>query len=69
MTIDRLMRACQILDSYKEDGVDSEDVCTEHDQILLGGPRPGHLQTEHVKELADLGFRYDVANDSWVGFT
>ena len=61
----KIFEGLKILLKYKPDA----EVDAQHDVLMAGGPEPSKLDQAELKELDELGWSYDIREESWRAFT
>jgi hypothetical protein len=61
----KIIDGLKILLKYYPDA----EVDAQHDKLLAGGPKPEKLEETDRAELANLGWTYDIGEESWRRFT
>lgn len=61
----KVLEGLKILVKYKPD----MEVSAQHDVLLVGGPAPDVIDESDLDMLVNLGWHYDIREESWRRFT
>ncbi len=69
-TVESIVEGLKILAIYAKDGMESHDICAEHDIVYGPGDSDllGLLTLEEQQRLESLGWFLDTETDSWAHF-